>query len=74
VIELDFDALLAAGVCDCGQPLEGHPPLPRPLPWGHGRPCSKTVLERGRGWDGRPAPVHSSAVQQRWAGYGKGLR
>jgi hypothetical protein len=56
-----------------GLPLEGHPPLPRPLPWAHGRPCAKTSLERGRGWDGRPAPVHPTAVQQRWAGYGQGL-
>lgn len=30
----DFDALLAAGWCDCGRPLEGHPPLPKPKPWG----------------------------------------
>ena len=38
-----------------------------------GRPCAKTALQRGYGWDGRPAVTHTTAVQRRWAGYGAGL-
>jgi hypothetical protein len=30
-------------VCECGVALRVHPPLPRPLPWGHGRPCDRPV-------------------------------
>lgn len=29
---LSFDELEAAGFCECGAPLEGHPPLGRPGP------------------------------------------
>lgn len=28
-------------ICDCGAPLEGHPPLPAPKPWERGRPCNR---------------------------------
>jgi hypothetical protein len=62
-----------AGLCDCGAPLADHPPLPRPLPWEHGRPCAKTSLDRGHGWDGRPTPTHGPGSRQRWNGYGTGL-
>jgi hypothetical protein len=37
----EWDELVAAGLCECRRPLKGHPPLPRPLPIGHGRPCSR---------------------------------
>lgn len=50
------------GICpDCGQRL------PEALPWDYGRPCSKTSLDRGRGWDGRPAVQHTDAERERWA-------
>lgn len=33
--------------CECGQLVDGHPPLPPALPLDHGRPCSRPiVLER----------------------------
>jgi hypothetical protein len=33
---------IEAGVrCECGTLVDRHPPLPRPLPWNHGRPCSR---------------------------------
>ena len=70
---LDFDAAEAAGLCECGQPLATHEPLPKPKPWAAGRPCSKTSLDRGHGWDGRPAVTHSQAMQARWNGYSTGL-
>jgi hypothetical protein len=35
----DFDG----DVCECGVPLAVHPPLPRPKPWGVGRPCSREI-------------------------------
>lgn len=36
--------------CECGQWADGrHPPLPKPLPWAHGRPCALTSLDRGHG-------------------------
>lgn len=73
-VDYDFDALLAAGVCECGVPLDDHPPLPKPKPWDAGRPCAKTVLERGHGWDGRPAVEHGPGSRNRWNGYGTGLR
>jgi len=38
-----WDELVAAGLCECLRPLEGHPPLPRPLPLGHGRPCDRNL-------------------------------
>lgn len=44
-VEMTYDELLAAGLCDCGTPLEGHPPLPKPLPWSYGRPCGKPAGE-----------------------------
>jgi len=40
--------------CDCGVLLAVHPPLPKPLPWEHGRPCSRPVPD-GKTWDGRDA-------------------
>lgn len=40
VARMSFDELLEAGICDCGQRLEGHPDLPPARPWGEGRPCS----------------------------------
>lgn len=46
---------------DCGQRL------PVAKPWDHGRPCAKTALDRGRGWDGRPAPEHTEGVKARWS-------
>jgi hypothetical protein len=70
---LDFDVAEAAGLCECGQPLDTHEPLPQPKPWAAGRPCAKTSLDRGHGWDGRPAVAHSPAMQARWNGYGTGL-
>lgn len=27
--------------CECGQLVEGHPPLAKPKPIGHGRPCTR---------------------------------
>ena len=71
---VDYDAMEAAGLCECGQPLDVHQPLPKPKPWGYGRPCAKTSLDRGHGWDGRPAVVHTAKAQSRWNGYGTGLR
>jgi hypothetical protein len=29
---LELDALEAIGLCDCGEPLDGHPPLRQPGP------------------------------------------
>ncbi len=71
---LDFDTAEAAGLCECGQALDTHPPLPKPRPWEYGRPCSKTALQRGYGWDGRPAVQHTAKNTNRWTGYGTGLR
>ena len=52
------------GICpDCGQKL---PDPPKPLDYG--RPCSRTSLELGHGWDGRPMPEHTDAVRRRWLG------
>jgi hypothetical protein len=45
---------------DCGKRL------PKPLPWGHGRPCSRSSLDRGHGLDGREMPAHSAAEMARW--------
>jgi len=59
--------LEALGLCDCGQPLDGHPPLAQPKPWAHGRPCARTAVERGIGWDGRTAPTHTEAERRRWS-------
>jgi hypothetical protein len=53
-------------VCECGLAIAGHPPLPKPLPWAHGRPCSRTLLDRGHGWDGRQMPAHTAAEAERW--------
>lgn len=50
--------------CECGTALSDHPSLPQPLPWSHGRPCAKTAVERGYGWDGRPAVEHKRG--SRW--------
>jgi len=38
-----WDELVAAGRCECGRPLEGHPPLPRPRDWAEGRPCGRSL-------------------------------
>lgn len=38
-----LEAMLAAGRCDCGAPLDDHPPLPRIRAWAEGRPCSRPV-------------------------------
>jgi hypothetical protein len=59
-IDLDGDT------CECGLAIAVHPPLPTPLPWGHGRPCSRTSLDRGHGWDGREMPAHTAAEVARW--------
>jgi hypothetical protein len=69
----DYAAAEAAGRCECGQKLATHAPLPAPLPWSHGRPCAKTSLDRGHGWDGRPMPQHGPGSRNRWNGYGTGL-
>jgi hypothetical protein len=57
---------LEGPTCECGVAIAVHPPLPKPLPWGHGRPCSRTSLDRGHGWDGREMPAHSAAEVARW--------
>lgn len=50
------------GICpDCGQEL------PKARDWSEGRPCSRTALDRGIGWDGRPLPEHSDKVKARWS-------
>lgn len=64
---MTWDGFEAAGLCECGQALDGHPPLGKPRDWGHGRPCSRTALDRGHGWDGRPAPDHAAGVRARWS-------
>jgi hypothetical protein len=46
---------------DCGQVL------PTALPWEYGRPCAKTALDRGHGWDGREMPQHTARERARWA-------
>lgn len=35
--DLEWDELEALGLCECGQALESHPPLPRPRPLSSGR-------------------------------------
>jgi hypothetical protein len=55
-----YAAAEAAGRCECGVPLEGHPPLPKPLPWAHGRPCGRLVDGR-RYRDGRRRHVTGQA-------------
>jgi hypothetical protein len=69
----DWSALEAAGLCECGQRLDSHDPLAKPKPWSAGRPCSKTSLDRGHGWDGRPTPTHGAGSNSRWSSYGTGL-
>ncbi len=71
---LDYAAAEGAGLCECGQQLDNHAPLPAPKPWATGRPCSKTALQRGYGWDGRPAVEHTPGQKSRWTGYGTGIR
>lgn len=46
---------------DCGNRL------PVKKPWGEGRPCSKTALDRGRGWDGGPLTMQSPGHVARWS-------
>ena len=57
---------LEGPVCECGVLIRIHPPLAKPLPWGYGRPCSRTSLDRGHGWDGREMPTHTAAEVERW--------
>lgn len=38
-----FEELDEAGLCECGAWLDEHPPLPKPLPWQHGRPCARAA-------------------------------
>ena len=44
-------------VCECGVPLDVHPPLPKPLDWSHGRPCAAESSTRvfSRAWRNRKA-------------------
>lgn len=46
---------------DCGEML------PIAKDWSEGRPCSRTALDRGRGWDGRALPKHTDKVIARWS-------
>lgn len=64
---MSWEELEAAGLCECGQALDDHPSLAKPLPWSYGRPCSKTALERGYGWDGRQPVVHTLRNRSRWS-------
>ena len=64
---MTYDELEQLGLDDCGRPLEGHPPLERPLAWQHGRPCSRSTVDLGRRWDGGPAPQHTPGEIARWA-------
>ena len=46
---IDYDALEAAGRCDCGRSLRGHPPLPRREPlvsWKAARETDPTLAYR----------------------------
>ncbi len=46
---LTFDELEAAGLCDCGQPLATHTPLPKPGPltsWKASRTRDEASLSR----------------------------
>jgi hypothetical protein len=36
-----IEEMIAANLCDCGQPLDTHPPLPLPKPLSAGRPCGR---------------------------------
>lgn len=54
-------------ICECGVLIAVHPPLPKPRPWELGRPCGKSALDRGRGWDGREAPKHTAGNVARWS-------
>lgn len=38
-----LEAMLAAGMDDCGKPLAECPGPPRPRPWAYGRPCGKAA-------------------------------
>lgn len=67
---IDFEAAEAAGRCECGASLDDHPPIPDPLPWDYGRPCAKTALQRGYGWDGREAVERTAGQKARWHGRG----
>jgi hypothetical protein len=57
----DFDALLAAGVCDCGVRFEDIVMI-EPKPWGYGRPCSAELPKalRRREPDDRALPSSGS--------------
>ena len=52
---MSWDELVAAGLDDCGQPLEGHPPLPPVKPW------RSSWTSR----DGRDADVRRAAAASR---------
>ena len=46
---IDYDALEQAGRCDCGRPLRGHRPLPRPAPlvsWKAAKETDPTIFVR----------------------------
>jgi hypothetical protein len=57
----DFDAVLAAGVCDCGRRFEDIVMI-EPKPWGYGRPCSQELPKalRRREPDDRALPSNGS--------------
>lgn len=62
-----MEELWAAGVCECGQALDTHPPLAQPLPMDHGRPCARPA-NLGWGYNARGEPLRA-----RPAGRGRGV-
>lgn len=67
---MSYEELEAAGIDDCGLPLEGHPPLPRPKPWHHGRPCDRVVSGpfgrvSGRVWSEKQVAAHQASSERR---------
>jgi len=36
--------------CECGVMVDVHPPLAKPLPWAHGRPCDRPATLRPSIW------------------------
>ena len=68
---VSWDEREALGLCECGQRLDDHDPLPKPLPWSYGRPCSRSTIELGRAWDGRPAFEHTPKNRSRYTALGR---
>jgi hypothetical protein len=67
-----WEELVAAGLDDCGLPLEGHPDLPPPKPLGWTSERDPSVLAHRQG--GRhAASIQPTLARRRYGGRGLGI-